>query len=583
MAAVGGYTSVLELKPEASGFNQANRLLKELYENLKNIKDIAGSLGNMKLTVKLDNGESSQQNQVLQEEKRKRAEENKALREAEKHFRTNGGTLNVPGRAQVMDTDKEKAKYEREQAKESNKQLKEFSSMLKWTVGVLATFKAALEIGKAISQNATVQSGVLNQSDKYGMDPMAMLTLRRVSTMYNPNHESTGFDNALQSLFNFKTDPGLKGQLDTGLALTMSQGLGTEITSGMFDKESMQSILFRVFKGYSERMKSTDRGVKDRANSALATLTGQSGADIGMMLASQGISLEQAFRGQAGNVTNTTGSQREVSIEIGELSANFQQVWDDFMSKMGRNLLDPMKKINAWLETNRGVIENFTSFLANVFTLNFEGIKVNMEQNQKNTKKYEEDLALKSGFSSVEQYNKMKSLGVINAYPNKYDGGLVITDNKGKVSSSVTPDQLKALEQEASKRDRLKNISALLGGNFNTGDISGSENDLASKLGVLYKTGKLNVPGLEKALGDDQGLQAAGKMGRTSDYESLLKRDILQFIQALENKEGKVEIIIRSPDGTVQKQKISLQKSQSMMRDNNVAENYEMTGSGISA
>jgi hypothetical protein len=581
MAAVGGYTSVLELKPEASGFNQANKLLKELYDNLKNIKDIAGSLNNMKLTVKLDDGQSSQANHAMQEEKRKRAEENRLLREWEKKVRTSGGTLSTPGRADVMDTDKEKAKYDK--AKEANNLLKDFSTMLKWTIGVLSTFKAALELGKAISNNATVQSGVLNQADKYGMDPMAMLTLRRISTIYNPNHESTGFDNALQNLFNFKTDPGLKGQLDTGLALTMSQGLGTEITSGMFDKESMQSILFRVFKGYSEKMKNGTRGDKDRANSALATLTGQSGADIGLMLSSQGKSLEQAFRDQAGNITNTTGSQREVSIEIGESIANFQQIWDSFMSKLGKNLLEPLKKVNDWLEANRGTIENFTSFLANVFSLNFEGIQGNLKSADKVWEKDRQDRISKSGIS-LEQYNKFQSLGLLSDTRNPFTNDIVFINNlKGYSQDKFNKDDLKELEKESAKRDRLKNISNLFGGTFNPSDINRTESDISSKLGNLYKSGKLNIPDLEKILNSDQGLQYSKNAGRTGDFESYLKRDILQFIQELESKEGKVEIIIRMPDGSTQKQKISLQKSQSMMRDNDVAGNYEMTGSGVSA
>lgn len=588
MAAVGGYTSVLELKPEEAGFNRANALLKELYSNLKMVHDLAGNLGNMKLTIKFDNGQTSEVNRIAQEERKKQSEQNKILREKEREFKLHGGgVLNTYPKPVILDTDKEKAKFE----KDSNKELKEFASMLKWTIGVLATFKAALELGKAVSQNASTQSSVLNQSDLFGIDPNKMLSLRRVSQIYSTNHNQESLNETLNKLFEFKTNPGLRGQLDSGLALDLSQGLGVSITSEMFDKESMESILMRVFKGYAQKQKSHDRGTRDRANLALKTLTGDSGLDLGLMLSSQGLDLQGAVNQQSGNVNPTTVGQRQVSIEIGKTLADFTTITDEFLSQLGNNLLPGLKHMNEFLESHRKDIAGITDALAKSIAFIFDLVTLNWGDAMKIAMpdRSAEDLDKASkafGLSGFDQAKRFRDLGILSNGPYDTNGSQQLMDFTGKIlSGKITQDQLKAYETEAKKREKLKGISDAVGSEFNPLDKEFSERILAEKLSGMYKSRNMPIDELKDLLNNDRGLQALGKLGPSQKgaFDSKLMSDILGFIKGVEGREGKVDIYIHMPDGSIQKQRISMQKSQSMLRDNNVAESYEMTGSGISA
>lgn len=578
MAAVGGYTSVLELKPEEAGFNRANSLLKELYNNLKMVHDLAGNLGNMKLIVKFDNGQSSELNRIAQEERRKQSEQNKILKEKEREFKLHGGgVLNTYPKPKILDTDIERSKNE----KESNKQLKDFASTLKWTIGVLFSFKSALALIQSVTENSNKQSSIVTQSMKYNTDPMAIQTLRRISQIYNKGDE-TGFNTILQKLFQFKYEPGLRGKLDTDTARDISNGLGTTINSEMFDKEPVMDIMFRIFKGYSEKQKSSDAGVRSRATLALESLFGDSG--MALSLSSKGIDLQSAYNKNYGLSNDTTTGAMDVSIESGRAMANFGTIWDKFMTQIGTSLLDPLKRVNDWLESNRTRISGITQGISDVFgffgdilTLG-DPLGVISKQFKKGQLQYREEEgkgAVKSGFNNSDQYFRLKSSGIFNSFLDS-NTGTVFIDGK----SSLSKKEIIDFEKKYKSIERLKKLSSIFGTSQN-GSTSDIENSLASGLKGQILSGSEVPKELQDAIDNNDIMKRTLQYGTGGTYGDQLYKEILNYIKKVETMEGKVEILLHMPDGSTKKETISMKKSQSMNRDNYIAQNMSLMGSGL--
>ena len=589
MAAVGGFTSILELKPEVGGFNTANDLLIKLYNNLKKIKDLAGNLGNMKLTIKLDNGEVSEASRIAQEERRKIAEQKRILREKEKEFKLHGGgVLNgeASPRAKLSEMQMPNERY----VKESNKQLSDFASMIKWTIGVLATFKGALELGKAVVNNASVQSSILNQGDKFGMSPMAMLTMKRVAGIYDStgNHDINSLDPAMEKLFGFMNDPALRGTLDTQAAKDLNNGLGFSVTSDTFNgKESLQSVMFRMFKGFAQAMKSKDSKVRSKAMRSMESLAGPSGLAVAQMLSSQGLDLETAYNNNLGKTGDPTKGAREQSIVFGTTIADFSAIWEKFMSQIGNSLLEPFKKINKILEDNREGIASFTQnfaniigFLGSLVTRDIGEISKAANNFNESNKKTEESDALKKGFKTVEQYNRLKESGIINPVTNAFGGITTIGGYDFSLSTNVSPKQLQKFEDEYNRKNRLKSLSGVFGSKYDESSKQNSENNLAKLLTFQYQSKTLQYDELKKII--ESGHDQWGKPYTGKDYDGQkLFSDILKFIQAQEAKEGKVTVTINTPDGKTQKQTISMKKAQSMNRDSQVAMSASLNGAGL--
>ena len=346
---VGGFTSQLKLEVDPAGFTAGISLLKRLHTELKNIKDIAGTLGNMKLTVKFDNGNVS-------EEAKKSLNQGRLTKEQQQILRSyrNENELSKEKKAEQSEQDKK----ERDQRKQSEDRLRDFGSTLKWTIGILATFGASL--AALVFTNSKENTSTSLSAAGLNMSPVDMYLLKRIGNIFG-NGNADAFDQPLKSLRAFETEPGLKGNLNSDMAVGLHTGLGLNINSSTFN-EPVDQLMNRIANAFLSIQKTGSKEEKLKADAFVSQEFGEGFLNTLLGMFSQGITTMEGAMTQAGNATVTTSSDIKNSQNFNVQSNRFLADISDQANKLAisleNSLLPSLKMLNQWLEDNKDKIAN---------------------------------------------------------------------------------------------------------------------------------------------------------------------------------------------------------------------------------
>lgn len=498
---VGGFTSVLEIKPDAAGFNASISLLNSLYDQLKKIKDLAGNIGNMKLTVKFEGLENSsdQANKVKAQKERELRSQGlmpvKLNRESinpsmsiKKHWR------------EVEEQNNDAWKQKNQKQKETNKNLTDFSSALKWLTGLLLSGEFARSVFKSMESQQATAFG----ASGFNMSPKAYYDLQNVSRVF-ANDKGTSFDSLLNKLQGFQTNPQLRGDLDKNFATLLKTGAGVNVDTDFIGKTYEQNLT-NISNSLLKRMNSKDD--KTRLGAI------ETAKELGIFDVLQGVntngggSIGSAIgKNNAMTVGVDFSASSKVLTELNETFLFFKNQMDHLTSNLSEDILSPMKRINDFLSSNKDTFKEVGDEIGDLL-----GLLVSLLSGDAN--------------NMMMIFNKrQKSLD----------------DNNEKILGKTKAGQLKSLgiSPTFDLNDKLdKNI----------------ENDLTrfNKIqSKLMKSGS-DVTGLSDSVKKDFGNVTSGTIDwLTGQPESNLHGDILQMMQDYRKRNQQSKNPSDMPQGTL--------------------------------